>query len=164
MAGRRKERLQVVDRFARARVGEGEVQVAALPDQCLTLQLDLDIIDHRGSGTGLERDRLRSGTSDSNDLSLVHVVHLAALPELGVYFVRAPGREDSRDGQLTEHGERALHLGSEQQLAALGRMGLTEEVGAEADPDAGLTGESDRATAGSLHLVELGEAASGKPR
>ena len=56
--GRGEERLQVVDGLAGRRVGEGEVQVAGLPDDGLAAELDLDTVDHRRAGAGLQRDRL----------------------------------------------------------------------------------------------------------
>ena len=93
-------------------VGELEVQVAGFPDDRLPAQLDLDAVHDHGPGAGGQGHRLRRVTGDGDQLALVHVSHLAPLPELGVHHVRPGGRERHLDLQLTgASGRLGVHVG-----------------------------------------------------
>ena len=86
--------------LAGGRVGEREVQVAALADDGVAAELDADAVDDDLPRALGEDDRRRCVAGDGDVLALVDVAHLALLPELGVDDVPAGGREGEVDGEL----------------------------------------------------------------
>ena len=63
-------------------------------------------------GPAARVDRLRRVAGDGDELALVHIGHLAPLPELGVHHVRPGGRERHLDLQLTgASGRLGVHVG-----------------------------------------------------